>query len=103
MLKVIIVQNIYETKILSKQLQRIMFRVTAKVRLNIETTLRGQAEVYATSVVVGSMKVGVLEEGAEFPGAGVEGVGVGRIRDTSLGAYSFTLLKNPFISVGGRA
>jgi hypothetical protein len=26
---------------------------------------------------------GVLEEGAEVPGIGVEGVGAGRIRDTS--------------------
>jgi hypothetical protein len=49
------------------------------------------------------MEVGTLEEGAEDTCAGVEGVGVGRIRDTSLGAYSFAFLKNSFISAGGRA
>jgi hypothetical protein len=32
------------------------------VRLNIETTLRGQAKVYATSASVGSAKEGVLEK-----------------------------------------
>jgi hypothetical protein len=47
------------------------------------------------------MGADVLEEGAEVPGAEVEGVGVGRIRDTSRGAYSFAFLKNSFISAGG--
>jgi hypothetical protein len=63
MLIVITVQSIYKTKILSKQLQRIMFRVTAKVRLDIETTLRGQAKVYAISATAGAVEAGVLEEG----------------------------------------
>jgi hypothetical protein len=101
MLKDIAVQNIYKTKILSKQLQETMFRVIAKVRLNIETTLRGQAKVYATSVAAGSVEAGALKEGVEVPGAGVKGVGAGRIRDMSLGAYSFAFLKNSFISGGG--
>jgi hypothetical protein len=46
---------------------------------------------------------GVLEEGAKVPGAVVEGVCVGRMRDTSLGAYPFAFLKNSFISVRGQA
>jgi hypothetical protein len=49
------------------------------------------------------MEVGVLEEGTKVTGAGVEGVGTGRIRDTNLGAYSFAFLKNSFISAGARA
>jgi hypothetical protein len=92
-----------KTKILSKQLQKTMFQVTAKVRLHIETTLRGQAKVYTTSAAAGSMDAGVLEDGAEVPGAGVEEVGAGKIRDTILGAYPFAFLKNSFISDGGRA
>jgi hypothetical protein len=36
---------------------------------------------------------GVLEEGAEDPVAVVEEAAEGRIRDTSLGAYSFAFLK----------
>jgi hypothetical protein len=48
------------------------------------------------------MGVGVLEEGAEVLGVGVEGVRAGRIRDTSLGAYSFAFLKKSFISIGGQ-
>jgi hypothetical protein len=39
------------------------------------------------------MEAGVLEEGTEVIGVGFEGIGAGRIRDTSLGAYSFCLLK----------
>jgi hypothetical protein len=46
---------------------------------------------------------GVLEEGAEVPGAVVEGVGAGRMRDTSLGVYPFTFLKNSVISTKGQA
>jgi hypothetical protein len=49
------------------------------------------------------MGAGVLEDSAEVPGAGVEGVGAGRISDTSLGAYPFAFLKNSFISIGGQA
>jgi hypothetical protein len=45
----------------------------------------------------------ILEEGAEDPGAVVEDVGAGRIRDTSLGAYSFDFLKNSVISTKGQA
>jgi hypothetical protein len=69
-----------------------------------------QAKVYATSVAgpVGAEGVeasgaGVLEEGVEDPGAVVEEVGAGRIRDTSLGAYSFAFLKNSVISTKGQA
>jgi hypothetical protein len=57
-----------------------------------KTILRRQVKVYATSSA-GSVEAGVLEEGAEVTGSGVEGVGAGRIRDTSLGAYSFAFLK----------
>jgi hypothetical protein len=46
---------------------------------------------------------GVLEEGAEDPGAVVEEAAEGRIRDTSLGAYSFAFLKNSIISTKGIA
>jgi hypothetical protein len=46
---------------------------------------------------------GILEEGAEDPSVVVEGVGAGRIRDTSLGAYSFAFLKNSLISTKGQA
>jgi hypothetical protein len=49
------------------------------------------------------MEACVLKDGAEVPGAGVEEVGAGRIRDTSLGAYPFAFLKNSFISDGGQA
>jgi hypothetical protein len=67
-----------------------------------------QAKIYATSVA-GSMgaegaeasRAGVLEEGIEDPGAVVEEVGTGRIRDTSLGVYSFAFLKNSVISTKG--
>jgi hypothetical protein len=47
--------------------------------------------------------VGVLEEGVEDLGAVVKEVGAGRIRDTSLGAYSFAFLKNSVISAKGQA
>jgi hypothetical protein len=46
---------------------------------------------------------GVLEEGVEDPGAVVEEFGIGRIRDTSLGACSFAFLKNFVISTKGQA
>jgi hypothetical protein len=74
----------------------------------METTLRRQAKIYATSAAAGLAEAGVLEEGAEVPGAGVtgtsiEGVGAGRIRDTRLGVYSFAFLKNSFIFVRGQA
>jgi hypothetical protein len=46
---------------------------------------------------------GVLEEGAEDPGAVVEYAAGGRITDSSLGAYSFTFLKNSVISTKGIA
>jgi hypothetical protein len=46
---------------------------------------------------------GVLEEGVEDPGAVVEEVGTGRIRDISLGACSFTFLRNSVISTNGQA
>jgi hypothetical protein len=68
--------------------------------LNIKPFYKDRQKVYATSAA-GSMGSGVLEEGAEVLGAGVEGVGAGRIRDTSRGAYSFAFLKNSFISAGG--
>jgi hypothetical protein len=42
------------------------------------------------------MGAGVLKEDAGVPGAGVEGVGIGRIRDTSRGSYSFAFGKNSF-------
>jgi hypothetical protein len=44
---------------------------------------------------------GVLEEGVKDPGAVVEEAVGGRIRDTSLGAYSFAFLKNSVISTKG--
>jgi hypothetical protein len=68
-----------------------------------EYYLRGQAKDYATSADAGSVGTGVLDEGTEVEGAEVEGVDTGRIRDTSLGAYSFAFLKNSFISAGGQA
>jgi hypothetical protein len=46
---------------------------------------------------------GILEEGAEVLGAVVEGVTAGSIKDTSLGAHPFVFLKNSFISAGGQA
>jgi hypothetical protein len=45
----------------------------------------------------------VLDEGVEAVSAEAEGVGAGRIKDTSLGAYSFAFLKNSFVFAGGRA
>jgi hypothetical protein len=50
-----------------------------------------------------ALGAGVLEEGAEVLGAVVEGAGIGRIRDTSLGVYPFAFLKNSFISARGQA
>jgi hypothetical protein len=67
-------------------------------RGNIEHHLRRQAEIYATSAGEGSIGAGALDEGAV-----VEGVGVGRIKDTRLGAYFFASKKNSFISSGCRA
>jgi hypothetical protein len=69
----------------------------------IENYLRGQAKVYTTSAKARFVGVGVLDEGAEAEGAEAKGTGAGRIRDTSLGAYSFAFLKNSFISAGRRA
>jgi hypothetical protein len=91
-----------------KQRQRTIFRVTSKGIL----ILWRQVKVYATLVVAaGSMGAegaeapgaGVLEEGAEDLGDVLEGVGAGKIRDTSLGAYSFAFLKNSVISTKGQA
>jgi hypothetical protein len=45
----------------------------------------------------------VLEEGIKDPGVVVEEAAGGRIRDTSLGAYSFAFLKNSIISTKGIA
>jgi hypothetical protein len=45
----------------------------------------------------------VLEEGAEDPGVEVEEAADGEMRDTTLGAYCFALLKNSNISKWGRA
>jgi hypothetical protein len=67
-------------------------------RDNTENHLRGQAEIYATSVGEGSVGAGALDEGAE-----AEGVGTGRIKDTSLGVYFFASAKNSFISFERRA
>jgi hypothetical protein len=67
-------------------------------RDNTEHHLRGQAEIYATSVGEGSVGAGALDECAE-----AEGVGAGRIKDTSLGAYFFASAKNSFISFRRRA
>jgi hypothetical protein len=50
-----------------------------------------------------TLGAGVLEEGAEVPGAVIEGVGIGRMRDTILGAYSFAFLKNSIISTKRQA
>jgi hypothetical protein len=57
-----------------------------------------QAEVYATSAGEGSVGVGALKEGAE-----AKGIGAGRIKETSLGAYFFASAKNSFISAGRRS
>jgi hypothetical protein len=46
---------------------------------------------------------GVLEEGAEDLGAVVEEAIGRRIRDTSLGVYSFAFLKSSIISTKGTA
>jgi hypothetical protein len=67
-------------------------------------------KIYATSVA-GSVVVegaeasatGVLEGGAEDPGAEVEEAAKGEIRETILGAYFFAFLKNFNISKRGRA
>jgi hypothetical protein len=67
-------------------------------------------KIYATSVA-GSMAgegadasaAGALEEGAEEPVAIVKEAIGGRIRDTSLGAYSLAFLKNSVISTNGTA
>jgi hypothetical protein len=48
-------------------------------------------------------RAGILEEGADDPGAAVEKVVGGRIRDTILGAYPFAFLKNSVISTKGIA
>jgi hypothetical protein len=90
------------TRYQTQHYQRLKFWVTSKGDCT-ENYLRGQAKVYATSVEAGSIGAGVLDEGAEAEGAEAEGIGAGRIRDTSLGAYSFAFLKNSFISAGGRA
>jgi hypothetical protein len=67
-------------------------------RDNTEHHLRGQAEIYATSVGEGSVGAGALDEGAE-----AKGVGAGKIKDTSLGAYFFASARNSFISSERRA
>jgi hypothetical protein len=54
--------------------------------------LRGHAKVYATSAEAASVGAGVLDEGAEAQGREAKGAGVGRIRDTSLGVYSFAFV-----------
>jgi hypothetical protein len=71
--------------------------ITAK-RDNTEHHLRGQAEIYATSVGEGSVGAGALDEGAS-----AKGVGAGRMKDMSLGAYFFASKKNSFIYSGRRA
>jgi hypothetical protein len=71
--------------------------------LKHKTSLQRQAKVYTTLAVAGSMEAGILEEGVEVIGTSIEGVGIERIRDMSLGAYSFAFLKNSFISDVGRA
>jgi hypothetical protein len=69
-----------------------------------------QAKIYATSVAGSAAAEGaeaprasVQEEGIEDSGAVVEEVGVGRIRDTSLCAYSFAFLNYSVISAKGQA
>jgi hypothetical protein len=79
-----------------------MFWVTTKGDCT-KNYLTRHAKVYATSAEVGFVGAGVLDEGAEAKGAEAEVAGAGRIRDTSLGAYSFTFTKNSFISTGRRA
>jgi hypothetical protein len=67
-------------------------------------------EIYAT-LVAGSVeaegaeasRAGILEEGADDPGAAVEEAVRGRIRDTILGTYPFAFLKNSVISTKGIA
>jgi hypothetical protein len=54
-----------------------------------EYYLRGQVKDYTTSAEAGSIGIGVLNEGIEVEGAEAEGFNAGRIRDTSLGTYSF--------------
>jgi hypothetical protein len=67
-------------------------------RDNTENHLRGQEEIYATSVGEGSVGAGALDEGAK-----PKGVGTGRIKDMSLGTYFFASSKNSFISSEHRA
>jgi hypothetical protein len=50
-----------------------------------------------------ALAAGVLEEYVKDPGVVVKEVGAGRIRDTSLDAYSFAFLKNSVISAKGQA
>jgi hypothetical protein len=71
---------------------------------------KSRLKIYATSaagsVVVEapeSSAAGVLEGGAEDPGAEVEEAADGEIRVTMLGAYFFAFLKNSNISERGRA
>jgi hypothetical protein len=67
-------------------------------------------KIYATSVAgsttgegADASAAGALEEGAEEPVAIVKEAAGGRIRDTSLGAYSLAFLKNSVISTKGMA
>jgi hypothetical protein len=90
-------KSIYKTQILDKRLPKHNVRVTTKGDC-IDKYLRRHAEVYATSAGARSVGAGVLDEGLE-----AEGAGAGRIRDMSLGAYTFAFAKNSFISAGHRA
>jgi hypothetical protein len=67
-------------------------------RDNTENHLRGQAEIYATSVGEGSVGTGALDEGTK-----AEGIGAVRIKDMSLGTYFFASAKNSLISSERRA
>jgi hypothetical protein len=69
-----------------------------------------QAKIYATSVAgfveaegAEASVAAALEEGVEDLGVVVKEVGAGRIRDPSLGAYSFAFLKKSVISAKGQA
>jgi hypothetical protein len=77
---------------LTKDYQRTMFWVTAKGELHRELSKRTDESLRHLSRC-GAIGADLLDEGTEAKGAEAKGAGAGRIRDMSLGGYSFAFAK----------